>query len=119
MVKDILNDKNLYQTFVRTIFWGFSSLPPDYYLSFIFEKDFPAVVKIDNHKTECTYSHIFPLIHVKMPTVVAWAFCSGLRAWLLVRSGLAVLLASLVARRWVGLRAGWPSWALLADGAGG
>ena len=33
--------------------------------------------------------------------------CGRRRAWLLVRSGLAALLASLVARRWVGLRAGW------------
>ena len=29
-VKDILNNKNLYQTFVRTIFFGFSSRHLDY-----------------------------------------------------------------------------------------
>ena len=33
--------------------------------------------------------------------------CDGRHAWLLVQSGLAALLASLVARRWVGLRAEW------------
>ena len=33
--------------------------------------------------------------------------CDRQHAWLLVRSGLAALLASLVARRWVGLRAEW------------
>ena len=34
-------------------------------------------------------------------------FCDGLHDWLLVRSGSETLLASLVARRWVGPRALW------------
>ena len=38
---------------------------------------------------------------------MAWVFCGGGRAWLLVQSGLIALLASLVGWRWVGLRAGW------------
>ena len=38
---------------------------------------------------------------------MAWMFCDRRRAWLLVQSGLTALLATLVARRWVGPRAGW------------
>ena len=37
--------------------------------------------------------------------VVTWMFCVGRHAWLFVRSRLAAVPASLVASRWVGLRA--------------
>ena len=40
-------------------------------------------------------------------------YCNGLRAWWSARSRLAALLSSLVARRWVGLRALW--WFRLGD----
>ena len=39
--------------------------------------------------------------------VITWVLCDRQHAWLLVQSRLTALLASLVARRWVELRAGW------------